>query len=91
MGEVKKAMPFVQALKSRLVNQKEDPKTVFDRKLAFDEVDMLQNMKKGLMKTTGCMEVVVVRVEEGNKQGLPSMAENALPGSPTFLFENVEA
>jgi leucyl-tRNA synthetase len=91
MGEVKKAMPFVQALKSRLVGQREDPKTVFDRKLAFDEVEMLENMKKGLMKTTGCKEVVVVKVEDATRQGLPSMAENALPGSPSFLFENVEA
>ena len=91
MGEVKKAMPFVQALKSRLVSQKEDPNTVFDRRLAFDEVEMLESMKKGLMKATGCKEVVVVRVEDANKQGLPSTAENALPGSPSFLFENVEA
>jgi leucyl-tRNA synthetase len=91
MGEVKKAMPFVHALKGRLVNQKEDPTTVFDRKLAFDEVDMLENMKQGLKKTTGCREVVVVKVEEGNKQSLPSMAESAMPGNPSFLFENVEA
>ena len=90
MGEAKKAMPFVQALKARLCNQKEDPQTVFDRKLAFDEGEMLQSMKKGLMKTTGCREVVVVKVEDVAKQGLPSMAETALPGNPSFLFENVD-
>lgn len=90
MGEVKKAMPFVQALKGRLVNQKEDPKTVFERKLAFEEVEMLESMKKGLIKATGCKEVVVVKVEDKDKQGLPSIAENALPGNPSFLFENVE-
>ena len=86
MGEVKKAMPFVQALKSRLVNSKEDPETVFDRKLVFDEVEMLESMKIGLMKTT----VDVVKVEDVVKQGLSSVAENALPGNPSFLFENVE-
>jgi leucyl-tRNA synthetase len=96
MGEVKKAMPFVQTLKSRLVNQREDPQTVFERKLAFDEVQMLESMKAGLMKTTGCKEVTVVKVEDvmsgdGGRQGLPSMAENALPGNPSFLFENVVA
>ncbi len=91
MGEVKKAMPFVQALKSRLINQREDPTTVFDRNLAFDEVEMLESMKKNLMRTTGCKEVVVVKVEKGNKQSLPSMAENALPGNPSFSFENTEA
>ena len=90
MGEAKKAMPFVQALKARLCNQQEDPQTVFDRKLAFDEGEMLQSMKKGLMKTTGCREVVVVKVEDVAKQGLPSMAETALPGNPSFLFENVD-
>lgn len=90
MGEVKKAMPFVQTLKARLVNQREDPETVFDRKLAFDEVTLLESMKKGLMKTTGCRDVQVVRVEDASGQGLPSMAENALPGHPSFLFENVD-
>jgi leucyl-tRNA synthetase len=90
MGEVKKAMPFVQNLKSRLVNQREDPKAVFERRLAFDEVEMLQAMKMGLMKTTGCTEVRVVRVEEANKKDLPPTAETAVPGSPGFLFENVE-
>ena len=90
MGEVKKAMPFVQSLKARLVGQREDPKTVFDRKLAFDEVEMLEYMKRGLMRSTGCKEVVVVKVDDVSKQGLSSMAENALPGSPSFLFENVE-
>jgi leucyl-tRNA synthetase len=91
MGEVKKAMPFVQALKTRLVTQKEDPTTVFDRKLAFDEAQMLESMKKGLMKATGCTEVDVVKVENVGKQGLPQLADNALPGYPSFLFENVEA
>lgn len=88
--EMKKAMPFVQALKRRLVVNKETPKAVFDRKLPFDEAAILAEMKKGLMKTTGCKDVVVVSVRDDNKAGLPSMAENAIPGSPTFLFENVD-
>lgn len=95
MGEVKKAMPFVQGLKSRLVVQKEEPRSVFERKLSFDEVEMLEQMKKGLMKTTGCREVRIVRVEDDEskrrQQELPPMADSALPGSPSFLFENVES
>lgn len=91
MGEAKKAMPFVQALRARLVGSKEDPKTVFDRKLAFDEVEMLEQMKPGLMRSTGCKEVVVIHVDDVGQQGLPAVAENALPGSPSFLFENVES
>lgn len=43
MGEAKKAMPFVQALKKRLA-MGEKPEVVFSRKLAFDEVETLQNM-----------------------------------------------
>jgi len=86
--EMKKAMPFVQSLKKRIVGG-EKPASVFERKLPFDEVAILDEMKKGLMKITGCREVEVVSVGE-EKQGLPPMAESALPGSPTFLFENIQ-
>ncbi|KIW58966.1 leucine-tRNA ligase [Exophiala xenobiotica] len=87
--EMKKAMPFVQALKKRLVVNNESPETVFERKLPFDEVEILNDMKKGLMRTTGCKDVVVTVVGE-DKTGLPVMAEHAVPGLPSFLFENVE-
>jgi len=87
--EMKKAMPFVQGLKKRLVVNSESPETVFERRLPFDEVEILNEMKKGLMRTTGCKDVVVTVVGE-DKTGLPVMAEHAIPGSPSFLFENVE-
>ncbi|KAM3087412.1 cytosolic leucyl tRNA synthetase [Clarireedia jacksonii] len=106
MGEMKKAMPFVQILKRRL-QQGENPEQVFDRKLAFDEKETLKNMVPGLKKAAGLtvVKLVVVTGEEGGKKGvvistkgeedkdygdLPSMAESAVPGVPTFLFENVE-
>ena len=103
MGEAKKAMPFVQGLRKRL-GQGESPSLVFDRRLAFDEVEVLNEMVKGLKKTTGCKELDVVRVDEGGKtgvvvagdaesgkrmEGLPQSAEGAVPGNPTFHFENV--
>lgn len=90
--ELKKAMPFVQALKKEVVAAKttqEKEKVFGERKLGFDEVEILTQMRKGLMKTTGCTDVIVQSVGEGEK-GLPQMAENAVPGHPTFLFENVE-
>ena len=87
--EMKKAMPFVQALKKRLVSG-EPKEAVFERKLPFNEAVILEEMRKGLMKTTGCKEVKVVEVGEENREGLPSMAEHAVPGHPSFLFENVE-
>jgi len=89
--EMKKAMPFVQALKKRLVSGAENPEVVFERKLPFDEVDVLNEMTKGLMKTTGCKDVVIHQVTEENKASLPPNAESAIPGHPSFLFENIEA
>jgi leucyl-tRNA synthetase len=101
LGEMKKAMPFVQSLKKRLVAG-EKPEQVFDRKLAFDEVKTLENMVPGLKKAAGLAVVELVKVEEGGKKGtvvgeervvesLPPSAEAAVPGAPTFNFENVEA
>lgn len=99
LGEMKKAMPFVQGLKKRLMAG-ENPETVFSRKLAFDEVSTLKDMVAGLKKAAGLKEVEIVRVEEGGKvgrtvsgevkEGLPPQAENAVPGIPTFQFDNVE-
>src|SRR5215471_1365112 len=44
LGEMKKAMPFVQALKRRLTQGKEQPETVFNRELGFDELRVLKDM-----------------------------------------------
>ena len=77
MGEIKKAMPFVQALKKRLMAG-EKPNAVFERKLAFDEMAVLRNMIPGLKKGAGLAEVEIVQ-----------NAESAVPGVPTFSFENV--
>ncbi|PGG98045.1 leucine-tRNA ligase [Blastomyces parvus] len=98
-GEMKKAMPFVQGLKKRLITAKEQPEAVFNRELGFDELQVLGDMVAGLIRTTGCNVVEVVAVEEGGKagntldgerrEGLPSIAENAVPGQPTFHFENI--
>jgi leucyl-tRNA synthetase len=88
--EMKKAMPFVQALKKRIVGGGEKPEVVFERKLLFNEVDVLHEMRMGLMKTTGCRDVVVTQVTEDNKSSLPQNAEQAIPGHPSFLFENID-
>lgn len=102
MGEMKtnkKVMPFVQGLKKRLqAGEKEE--VVFERKLAFNEIKMLENMVPGLKKAAGLAEVEIVKVDETGKagtvpgggpvEGLPAQAEAAVPGVPTFGFENVE-
>lgn len=103
--ESKRAMPFVQGLKKSLETGIE-PSTVFERKLAFDEVKVLKEMVPGLKQTIQkCAAVEVIVVNEGGKSGkvvggsegvkegeeraeLPQVAENAVPGQPTFFFEN---
>lgn len=105
MGEAKKAMPFVQDLKRRLLSAGEPAARVFDRQLAFAEVDVLAHMVAGLQRITGCSVVEVVAVAEGARTGtlvvgdsdvgatrsdLPLVAESSKPGSPAFLFENLE-
>lgn len=104
MGEMKKAMPFVQGLKKRLMGG-EKGEVVFERKLAFDELEVLGHMRAGLRKTTGCKEVTIVAVEEEGTKGkltgggdgehfqenLPVAAQGAVPGAPSFHFENVES
>lgn len=123
MGEMKKAMPFVQALKKRL--RDEPAEAVLDRKLAFDEKKtlvvrfhnppalppftrfrrangpFLQAMVPGLKRAAGLEALQILAVEEGSKTAKDltaggeeveiktPVAELALPGTPSFLFENV--
>lgn len=102
--ETKKAMPFVQGMRRQLAAG-EEPKAVFERKLGFDEAAVLREMAKGVKRTTGCKVIDVVYVDSDRKakiiagdsegkdfQGdLPQVAEGAMPGAPTFHFENVAA
>jgi leucyl-tRNA synthetase len=101
MGEMKKAMPFVQGLKRRL-QAGEAPSAVLERKLAFDEKNILLEMVPGLKRTAGLTSIDVVAVDEGAKTGTnlaegktvqitSPNAEAAVPGVPTYLFENVKA
>ncbi|KAI5467015.1 hypothetical protein BGZ63DRAFT_410109 [Mariannaea sp. PMI_226] len=101
MGEMKKAMPFIQGLKKRL--QAGEPiDVVLDQKLAFDERETLLQMRSGLIRTAGLVACDILAVEEGGKKAInlvdstevevtAQIAENAVPGLPTFFFSNVEA
>lgn len=62
---------------------------VFERKLVFDEVATLEKMVPGLKKAAGLSVVEIVRVDEESR-GLAPQAESAMPGVPTFMFENVD-
>lgn len=102
MGEMKKSMPFVQGLKRRL-QAGEEASVVLAQKLAFDERETLAQMVPGLCRTAGLTACRVVAVEKGGRRGFEvtggggeveiaaaAVAEQAVPGAPTFLFENVE-
>ncbi|KAJ5777740.1 hypothetical protein N7520_000986 [Penicillium odoratum] len=99
LGEMKKAMPFVQGLKRRLIQSREAPETVFERKLAFDEFAVLAQLVGGLKRSAGFKEVEIIAVDEGGKTGEVVgtgekreglTAENSIPGQPTFSFSNIE-
>ena len=100
LGEMKKAMPFVQGLKRRLIQSREQPDTVFNRELGFDEVQVLNEMLGSMRKFTGCKIVDIVSVEEGSNVGttpsgdkveeLSPSAQSAVPGQPAFHFENID-
>lgn len=99
--DMKKAMPFIQGLKRRL-DGGEKAGEVFDRRLPFDEVATLKEMVPGLQQQVTKLKVVeIIGVKEGEKVGkvlfgagetkdnLPPNAESAVPGAPTFFFENL--
>jgi leucyl-tRNA synthetase len=105
-ADTKKVMAFVSGLKSRL-DQGEDMETVLDRKLPFGELETLRAMVPGLKHTVQkCVAVEIISLEAGGQSGavvnedgssgekktdLPQQAANAVPGAPTFAFENVES
>lgn len=85
-----KIQAFVQVLKNSLRGGA-DADEVFQRKLLFDEVELLHEMKMGLLRTTGSEELVVIKVddEKTNRAELPPAAESAVPGRPAFVWENI--
>ncbi|KAI0387235.1 leucyl-tRNA synthetase [Hypomontagnella monticulosa] len=101
VGKVKEAMPFVQLLKRRL-REGEPASIVMERKLAFDESKTITSMIPSLKKAAGLASVDVFLVTEGSKTASDLLnggnvdiktpiAELAVPGQPSFLFENIEA
>lgn len=102
--DMKRAMPFIQFLKQRLT--KEDPKTVFNRKLTFNEADVLKSVLPNLKQcstTVKIEDVKVISFPHGSKTGVEVISgkevevpaagkavDAAVPGEPGILIQNVE-
>lgn len=102
--DMKRAMPFINFLKQRLA--KEDPKTVFNRKLTFDEGELLKKVLPIAEKAPTTLkvdEIKVVAFPHGSKTGTDlvsgevveitttgKVVEAAVPGVPGILIKNVE-
>ncbi|KAH7145475.1 hypothetical protein B0J13DRAFT_595402 [Dactylonectria estremocensis] len=99
--EKKRAMAFLQSLKKR-VQSGESEKDVFDRKLPFDEEQVLVSMLDTLKRSANLKEIQVLNVQRGGVQGVDvvtgqvvenmlSIAESAVPANPAFFFANVDS
>lgn len=102
--DMKRAMPFINFLKQRLT--KEDPATVFNRKLTFNEGEVLLKVLPQLEGATTTIKVDSIRVisfPNGSKTGtdlrtgeevaVPAAGkavEAAVPGQPGIVITNVE-
>ncbi|CCD24930.1 leucine--tRNA ligase CDC60 NDAI_0E01140 [Naumovozyma dairenensis CBS 421] len=101
--DMKRAMPFISMLKQRLTT--ESPESVFDRDLQFDEVATIKLTLKNLQKAAQSLdvqEISVMSFPNGAKVGkdiftneevpLPNatkIVENAVPGAPGVVFQNI--
>ncbi|GAO46196.1 hypothetical protein G7K_0433-t1 [Saitoella complicata NRRL Y-17804] len=103
MGEVKKAMAFVQIIKQKLQTRGNvSAEDILSRKQLFSEGEVLSSILGFLEKSVGAKEVEVVVVhetEDGGVKGVkgaeevevPVQALSAVPQEPSFVFVNVEA
>lgn len=101
--DMKRAMPFISLLKQRLV--REDPETVFNRKLTFDEVDVIKQVTSNIEKATYSIEVKEVEIisfDNGAKKGkniltgeeveitvTGKIVDSAVPGEPGVMINNI--
>jgi leucyl-tRNA synthetase len=77
---------FVREMKSSIAT--ENAETVLERKMPFDEVQVLEQMSPGLKLNGGLADVEIIMVNAGSmdKMESPQVAASAIPGKPTFIF-----
>lgn len=101
--EMKRAMPFISLVKARLT--KEKPEVVFNRKLNFDELDVIKKALAVLKKSTAKVTVADIEVitfdngaevgknvTTGEEVALPKVKtiDSAVPGQPGIVIVNIE-
>lgn len=101
--DMKRAMPFISLLKSRLAT--ESPEVVLNRKLTFDELDTLKQaisvIERAPYKLT-VDSVEIISFENGEKKGTnvvtgeaveftatPKIIEGTVPGEPGVQIQNI--
>jgi leucyl-tRNA synthetase len=77
---------FVREMKNIIANG--DSEAVLERKMPFDEVEVLEQMSPGLKFNGGLADVKITMVNAGNIESMesPHAAASAVPGKPTFMF-----
>ncbi|KAK9473919.1 uncharacterized protein V1510DRAFT_413058 [Dipodascopsis tothii] len=101
LGDMKRSMPFVNHLKFRLTGGKESPEVVFNRKLAFDEVETLKSVATNIQKVLNSEVFELFVVKEGAETAVNVFtgeetpvefrreADAAVPGAPGISLVNI--
>ncbi|ODQ82527.1 hypothetical protein BABINDRAFT_169801 [Babjeviella inositovora NRRL Y-12698] len=100
--DMKRAMPFISILKSRLATEK--PEIVFNRELSFNEIDTVKSVLPALQKAPAAFNIVKVEailigadgkgqdVVTGEAVEITASAkalESAVPGEPAIVITNI--
>lgn len=101
--DMKRAMPFISLLKQRLAN--EDPQTVFNRELTFNETDVIKSVLANVKKSSvsvDIQDVEIISFDSGAKKGTNVMTgeeveititgkiiDSAVPGEPGIMINNI--
>lgn len=101
--DMKRAMPFISNLKQRLL--KEDAETVFNRKLTFNESELVKSVLSNVEKSSATVEfkeIEIIEFANGSSKGKNvltgeeveigvkgKVVDGAVPGEPGILIKNI--
>jgi len=82
----KKVMPFIAALKKNVIN---NGSHAFDRRLDFEEMDVLEENKKLILRSLNLENLTIINnhevIEENSTPEEVRKASMAVPGKPMFI------